>query len=40
VALPVGGGFMAHGAVGHRGSSRSVVGRTSERTISCAWELG
>jgi len=27
-------------AVGQRGSSRSVVGRTSERTISRAWELG
>jgi hypothetical protein len=40
VALPVDGGFTAHGAVGQRGSSRSVVGRTSERTISCAWELG
>ena len=42
VALPVDGGFTAHGpgAVGQRGSSRSVVARTSERTISCAWELG
>ena len=40
VALPVDGGFAAHGAVGQRGSSRNVVGRTSERTIYCAWELG